>query len=317
MSAIFLDAESLGDDVDFAPLRSAYPHWIEYPYTDPADVLERSREARIVIVNKVPLNRDTIIACPHLEFIGVAATGTNNVDLDAARERGIIVSNVRGYGTASVVQHVFAMMLSLATRLRAYHDAAIAGDWGRSKHFCLLDFPIIELQGKTLGIIGYGDLGRGVADAARAFGMEVLVSARPGSPRVPQGRVSLDELLDRADVISLHCPLTSETRHLFDADTIARMRPGALLINAARGGIVDESALADALRRGHLGGAGMDVLTEEPPRDGNVLLDPGLPNLIVTPHTAWASRASRQRVVEQVGENISAFLSGHPRRQVP
>ncbi|MGB0721901.1 MAG: 2-hydroxyacid dehydrogenase [Gammaproteobacteria bacterium] len=316
MTAVFLDAESLGTDIDFQPLETAHPDWLHFPHTAPGEAGERLRSARIAVTNKVPLKRATLESAPKLEFIAVAATGTNNVDLDAARTLGITVSNVRAYGTASVVQHVFALMLSLATNLRAYHDAALRGDWGRGRHFCLLDYPIIELHGKTLGIVGHGELGKGVAQAARAFGMNVLISARPGADDIPPGRLPLDQVLSQADVVSLHCPLTESTQNLFDGPRIARMKPGALLINAARGGIVNEQALADALRSGHLGGAGVDVLSTEPPREGNVLLDPSLPNLIVTPHTAWASRASRQRVIDQVGENIAAFLGGQPMRRV-
>ena len=316
MTAVFLDAASLGDDIDFSPLRRATRDWTQYPATTPEQTRERVREARIVVTNKVVLDRDTLFACERLRFIAVAATGTNNVDLDAARERDIVVANVRAYGTPSVSQHVFALILQLATRLYEYHRAALDGRWAASPHFFLFDAPIFELHGKTLGIVGYGELGRGVARLAKAFGMNVLVSARPGSESAPEGRVDLDALLPQVDVLSLHCPLTPATAGLIDAERIARMKPGALLINCARGGVVDEPALAEALRAGHLGGAGVDVLTEEPPRGSNVLLDPTIPNLIVTPHTAWAARESRQRVLDQIAENIAAFLAGRPTRVV-
>ena len=316
MAAVFLDAASLGDDVDFSPLNEVVSPWVCHPATAPEQVLERMRGARIAVTNKVVLDRDILSACETLELIAVVATGTDNVDLAAARELGITVSNVRGYGTASVTQHVFAMILRLATRLDAYHRAAVDGRWAASPHFCLFDYPILELHGKTLGLVGYGELGRGVERLARAFGMQVLVSARPGSDAAPEGRVALDEMLPQIDVLSLHCPLTPQTAGLMDAARIARMKPGSFLINCARGGIVDEQALADALRSGHLGGAGVDVLTEEPPRNGHVLLDPSIPNLIVTPHVAWAARESRGRVMDQLAENIAAFLAGGPIRVV-
>lgn len=312
MKAVFLDAGSLGDDLDMSGLETAADEWVFYPHTTPEDTARRLAGAEMVVSNKVRVDRQAMEANPQLRFIAVIATGTNNVDLEAAADHGIIVSNVRNYGAAAVSQHVFALILSLATRLHDYQQAAMDGRWANARYFCLLDFPIMELRGKTLGIVGYGDLGRAVADVARGFGMEVLVSARIGSTEIPQDRLPFQDLLPRVDVLSLHCPLTGQTRDLIDADALAAMKPGALLINAARGGIVNEAALAEALRSGHLAGAGMDVLSEEPPRNGNVLLDPGIPNLIVTPHVAWASREARQRCVDFTVANILAWREGEP-----
>jgi len=225
------------------------------------------------------------------------------------------VCNVRGYATPAVVQHVFALILALRTRLVDYRRAVADGRWQRSPHFCLLDYPIRELTGSKLGIVGYGELGKAVARVAEAFGMQVLISQRPGGPERP-GRLPLHELLHQVDILSLHCPLTPQTQGLIGGEALKLMRPDALLINAARGGIVDEAALASALRAGRLGGAGIDVLTEEPPLRGSPLLETGVPNLIVTPHIAWASRESRQRLVDEVARNIQAFLAGRPRNLV-
>jgi len=245
----------------------------------------------------------------------VAATGTNNVDLVAARERGVAICNVTGYATPSVVQHVLALMLALTTRVAEHAAAARDGRWAASELFCLLDFPFRELAGKTLGIVGYGELGRGIARVAQALGMSVLIAQRPGGP--PQeGRLPLDELLARSDVVTLHVPLADNTRGLIGARELALMKSDALLIDTARGGIVDEAALVEALRCGRLGGAGVDVLAVEPPRGGSPLLDDPPPNLIVTPHVAWASREARQRLIDEVALNIRAFSEGDERNRV-
>lgn len=316
MLGVFLDQETVdNDDLDLGRLRAALPDWRWYRVTRPEEVIPRIAEANVVVSNKVHLDEAALRAAPNLRLIAIAATGTNNVDLDAAHRLGIAVSNIRAYATPAVVQHVFALMLALSTKLIDYHQAVREGRWQRAPQFCLLDYPVREIAGKTLGIVGYGELGRGVARVAEAFGMNVLVAGRPGRPAEP-GRVPLPELLPQVDVLSLHTPLTPETRGLIGARELALMKPDALLINTARGGIVDEAALADALRQGRLGGAGVDVLSVEPPTDTNPLLAPDIPNLIVTPHTAWASREARQRAVDQVAENIRAFLAGTPRNLV-
>jgi glycerate dehydrogenase len=313
--AVFLDRDSVGADVDLSRLSNLADHWTHYPATAPKDTLTRVRDAELVISNKVLLDRAILAECRRLKLICVAATGTNNVDLAAARELGIAVCNVTAYATPSVVQQVFALLLALTTRLAEHQVAARDGRWAASPYFCVLDLPFRELAGKTFGIIGFGELGHGVARVAEALGMEVIVSQRPGGAPKP-GRVELDELLTRADVVSLHVPLADNTRHLIDAERLALMKPDAVLINTARGGIVDEPALAAALQAGRLGGAGFDVLAVEPPREANVLLQLDLPNLIVTPHVAWASRESRQRLIDQVAENIRAFVAGERRNRV-
>jgi glycerate dehydrogenase len=238
------------------------------------------------------------------------------VDLDAAARRGIAVCNIRRYATPSVVQHVFALLLSLTRHLSDYQRAVQSGAWQRSGQFCLLDYPIRELGGLTLGIVGYGELGQAVAATAeQAFGMRVLIAQRPGGSAEP-GRLPLQQLLPQVDVLSLHCPLTPETRGLIGAEELALMKPDALLINTARGGIVDEVALATALLAGRLGGAGIDVLASEPPGSDSPLLQQPIPNLIVTPHIAWASRQSRQRLLDQLAQNIAAFMAGRPQNLV-
>jgi len=317
MKGVVLDLGSLDNgDIDFSRLERILPQWTFHAETAPGQVAERIAGCAVVVSNKVMLDAASLAHAPDLKLICVAATGTNNVDLDAARAQGITVSNVRGYATPSVVEHVFGLILTLARRLDAYRAAATDGRWAASPHFCLLDFPMLELHGKVLGVVGYGELGRGVAELGRALGMQVRIAERRGVAKAREGRAPFDQVLAAADVLTLHCPLSDETRNLIGAAELARMKPGALLINAARGGVVDEAALVEALRSGQLGGAGIDVLTDEPPRDGNPLLAPDIPNLIVTPHIAWASRESRQRLVNQVAENISSFLGGTPRNVV-
>lgn len=314
--AVFLDSATVdAGDIDWTSLQEVVGDLVSHEVTATTEVQARIGDADIVISNKVHLDSATLEAARALELVCVAATGTNNVDLVAAKRLGIPVCNVRDYATPAVAQHVFALTLALATGLVPYREAVRNGAWGRTDQFCLLDFPIFELAGKTLGIVGLGVLGRAVAKIAEAFGMTVLIAQRPGGE--PQaGRVPLDELLARVDVLSLHCPLTPKTRGLIGQRELARMKPTALLINTARGGIVDETALAVALRNHVIGGAGFDVLTTEPPREGNPLLAADIPNLIVTPHTAWASRESRQRLVDELALNIRAFTEGQPRNLV-
>ena len=316
LPAVFLDRASVDrGDLDLAALRAAAAPWAMHPQTPAALTAGRIGGAAVVVTNKVVIDGTVMTACPALRLICVAATGTNNVDLEAARQRGIAVSNVPGYATPSVVQHVYALILALTTRLAEHAAAARDGRWAASDMFCVLDFPFRELAGKTLGIVGYGELGQGVARIAEAFGMTVLVAQRPGGQPVA-GRVGLEELLSRADVVSLHVPLADNTRGLIGARELALMKKDALLINTARGGIVDEGALVAALRAGRLGGAGVDVLAVEPPRAGSPLLDDQPPNLIVTPHVAWASRESRQRLLDEVAANILAFAAGEARNRV-
>lgn len=314
--AVFLDHASLDlGDLDMAPLQALFGELRLHPVSTPADLPERLRDAEVVISNKVPLNAATLAACPQLKLILVAATGANNIDLQAARTQGITVANCQGYGTASVAQHTLMLLLALAGSLADYQRAIRDGAWQRASQFCLLDFPITELSGKTLGMLGHGELGGAVARLAEAFGMRVLFGALPGRP-ARSDRLPLAELLPQVDALTLHCPLTEQTRNLIGAEQLALMKPGALLINTARGGLVDEQALADALRAGHLGGAAFDVLGEEPPRNGNPLLAGDVPRLLITPHNAWGSREARQRMVAQLAENARAFFAGAPIRVI-
>lgn len=317
MLGSFLDKDSLDcGDLDFSVLDTELPELTYYPATSPDQVAERIAQAEVVISNKVMLNAAAIQQAPRLRLICIAATGVNNVDLAAAEAAGITVCNCRGYGTPAVVQHVFALLLALYTRLPDYHQAVRAGRWQQASQFCLLDYPIRELADKTLGIVGYGELGRGVARVADAFGMRILLAQRPGTVEPEEGRIPLPVLLPQVDVLSLHCPLTPETRGLIGAWELALMRRDAILLNTARGGLVDEAVLADALRKGALGGAGIDVLSLEPPTAGNPLLAPDIPNLIVTPHSAWGSRESRQRMLGQLAENVREYRLGQPVRVV-
>ena len=314
--AVFLDHSSLDlGDLDLMPLKQCFAELRLHGQSTPGQVIERLQGAQVAISNKVPLDAETFAACPELKLVLVAATGTNNIDLAAARKHGVAVCNCQGYGTPSVAQHTLMLLLALATRLPDYQAAVRAGRWQQASQFCLLDFPIVELEGKTLGLLGHGELGGAVATLAEAFGMRVLLGQLPGRQPRPD-RVPLDELLPQVDALTLHCPLNDATLDLIGEDELNLMKPGAFLINTARGGLVNEQALAAALRRGHLGGAATDVLTQEPPKNGNPLLADDIPRLIVTPHSAWGSREARQRIVGQLMENAQAFFSGAPRRVV-
>lgn len=315
MRGVFLDLATLHpQDLDLSALRATLPRWDMHDFSMPADGPRHLEGATLAVSNKFIIDAALLARAPQLKLICVAATGTNNIDLVAAAERGIVVCNVTAYATPSLVEHVFAMILTLQRRLTQQQHAAHSL-WAHQRGFSVLDYPTAELHGKTLGIVGYGELGRAVAAVGTAFGMQVLIAQRPGGDD-RDGRVPLDDLLRAADVVSLHCPLTPATRHLIGARELTLMKPTALLINTARGGMVDEPALMHALRSQLLGGAGVDVLGEEPPRHGSPLLLHKLPNLIVTPHVAWASREARQRLVDQITANIRAFLDGRPRNRV-
>ena len=316
MTGIFLDTASIQrGDLDFAGLSSALPAWKYHDTTPTKQVAQRIAQAEVVVSNKAYVGADALESAAKLKLICIIATGTNNVDLNAAKAQGIAVCNVTGYAPPSVSQHVFTLILALVTQLEKYRAAVKDGAWQRASGFSMLDYQIWELAGKTLGIVGYGSLGQAVARIGEAFGMRVMIAARPGQGP-SAGRVPLHDLLRAADVVSLHCPLTEQTKGLIGAHELALMQPHALLINTARGGIVDEAALAQALREHRIGGAGVDVLTVEPPVDSNVLLDADIPNLIVTPHIAWASREARQRLLDEVALNIAAFLRGELRNRV-
>ena len=318
MQGVFLDLDTLDcGDLDLSPLHELLPGAVFHPYTDDEQALERVGDAEVVLLNKVQLTEEVIRRAPELRCICMAATGTDNVDLGAAKARGVPVYNVRDYGSQSVGEHAISLMLALVRRLADYHLAVRAGQWSQSRMPFLLDYPIGELYGKRLAIVGHGVLGSTVGRMAECFGMEVVIAERRGiAPR--EGRVAFDEALKVADVLSLHCPLTPETRNLIGPAEIDLLGPDALLINTARGGLVDAQALAHALREGRLGGAGLDVLDSEPPPADHPLLESGIPNLIVTPHVAWASLRARQTVVRQMASALKAFLNGedHPHRVV-
>ena len=297
--------------------KPAFEHeWTEFGETTQADVVERLAPATIAICNKLRLRADVLSQLPKLRLIAVAATGVDNVDLAYCRSHDIAVCNTRGYAVNSLPEHALMLMLTLRRNLIAYRNDVRAGRWHEAKQFCLLDHPIGDLRGATLGIVGFGKLGQSMAQLGRAVGMEVIVAEHKNALIVRDGRVAFAEVLQRSDVLSLHSPLTEETKNLIGADELAQMKPDAILINTARGGLIDDHALIDALKNGRLAGAGIDVLRNEPPREGNPLLEVDLPNLIVTPHNAWASRQAMQTLADQLIDNLEAFISGSPQNLV-
>ncbi len=314
---VLLDASTLdAGDIDFGPLREIGPVEL-HPTTAPADTAARIGGADVVLTNKVVLDRETIAGAEALKLIAVCATGVNNIDLDAAREAGVAVCNVAGYSTESVAQHALALLLNLATGV-ARHASELSL-WPESPIFTRLGYPIRELAGSTMGIVGAGEIGCRVGELAAALGMNIQVLARPGSltDRHPEWpRLDAGEFFATSDAVSLHCPLTDANAGMMDARTLGAMPAGSYLINTARGGLVDEPALADALQSGHLGGAGLDVLSAEPPPADHPLLDPAIPNLLITPHTAWSSPAARRRLLDGVVTNIRTFLAGSPTNRV-
>ena len=316
MKAVFLDYATMGPGLDITRLRALFTELELFDDTTDDEVAGRIASAEFVLTNKIHLSKELLAAAKKLRYIGLTATGTDNIDLVAAGKHDVAVANIRAYCTQSVVEHVMGVLLMLAHSLNRYDASVKAGDWQRAKEFCMLNYPIRELTGMTLGIVGFGSLGQGVATAAKTFGMSVLVSARPGAATVPEDRISFDELVARSDVITLHCPLTDDTRSLFDAETIGRMKRGAILINTARGALIDSGALADALRSGHLSAAAIDVLAHEPPVGGDALLDYAGSNLIITPHIAWGTDQARQNAIDELAANAEAFLAGEKRNRV-
>lgn len=320
MRAVILDLKGL-DSLDLHAIEALVDELVCYDLTPVEQIENRIEGFDIVITNKTPLTRKVLSAAKGVKFISVTATGTNVVDRDAARELGIPVSNCVAYGVDSVAQHVWSLILALHTNLLSYASDVNNGQWQKSDQFCFLTHPIVELSGRTLGIIGYGSLGKAVAKVAAAFGMDVIVCQKIGAQQeildsALPNKLPFDQFIKQADVISLHCPLTDETNNLFDHVVFEKMKPGAFLINAARGGIVNEADLAQALKSGVLAGAAVDVLTVEPPKSGNSLLDPNIPNLILTPHIAWGSVEARTRIIQQTAENIKAFMEGRSIRTV-
>lgn len=310
---VFLDRDTLRAEIR----PPAFAHeWREYGQTRPGEVVERLKGATVAVVNKVKIGDAELAALPALKLIAIAATGTDNIDLKSCRARGVSVSNVRGYATHTLPEHVLMLILALRRNLASYARDVRAGEWQRAEQFCLLTHPIRDLHGSTLGIIGHGALGQAVERLARAVGLNTLVAERKGANVARDGRTPFAEVLCASDIITLHTPLNTETRHLIGAAELALMRPEAILINCARGGVVDEAALIEALRAGTIAGAGVDVLSQEPPREGNALLELDLPNLIVTPHIAWASLQAMQALADQLVDNIEAFVRGEARNLV-
>ncbi|WP_417276857.1 D-2-hydroxyacid dehydrogenase [Castellaniella sp.] len=313
---VFLDRGTVPASIDIpAP---AVPHeWVSYTKTSPDEVVERIRTADIVVTNKVVLNASILQQAPQLKMIALTATGTDNIDLDACNHRSIIVSNVREYAVHSVPEHVFALMLALRRNLLAYHQSVGQGRWQESNQFCYFDYPIQDLAGATLGIIGRGALGEAVAEIARAFDMRVQFAARRDTDAPAEDYTSFSHVLRTSDVISLHCPLNAQTRNMISADEFSLMERKPLLINTARGGLVDEVALGRALETGQISGAGFDVATQEPPAPDHPLLKLlQFPNFILTPHVAWASQEAIHGMAKQVCNNIEAFCNGSPRNVV-
>lgn len=316
---VFLDAATYGD----ISLKRFSDRWncTVHQITCPADTLQRLDGHSIAVTNKVAIDEAVLAStgARELKLIAIAATGTDIIDCEAARKFGVKVCNVPGYATQSVSQFTMALILELATRVSRYRQMVKNGEWQKSPVFALLNCPAIELRGKKLGIVGHGNIGQTVAQMARGFGMEVLVAARPGAQEpIPAGRTSVDQLLRQADVVSLHCPLTPQTRNLINQASLALMKPTAFLINTARGALVDEEALIQALRERRLAAAALDVISREPPPPDHpvILAAVELDNLIVTPHTAWSAREARERLLWEVEQNISAFLEGQDRNRV-
>ena len=286
--------------------------WVEYPESAEDQVIARVREATIIISNKLSLGEAQLAAAPHVKLIAIAATGSDCVDLNYCRSRRIAVCNVRGYAANAVPEHALMLILALRRNLIAYRADVQGGRWNQSKQFCLLTHELHDIRNSTLGIVGHGAIGRSMARLGESLGMRVLISERKNAMTIRHGRTSFAETLRQSDVLSLHCPLTEETRNLISAGELQTMKRGALLINTARGALIDDAALIEALRSGLIAGAGLDVLREEPPRNGNPLLDLNLPNLIITPHVAWASKEAVQTLADQVIDNIEGFVAGRP-----
>jgi glycerate dehydrogenase len=310
---VFLERDSIRGEFR----RPDFPHaYDEYPLSAPGEVAARVRDASIIITNKAVLRSELLSTLPGLKMIAVAATGTDNVDLDWCRANGIVASNIRGYAAHTVPEHVLALALALRRNVPAYQRDVRAGRWQQSPMFCFFDHPIRDLHGGIMGIVGRGSLGQGVARLAEAFGMRVLWAEHKGALELRPGYTAFEAVLREADVLSLHCPLNGRTRDLIGEEELRMMKREAVLINTARGGIVDEAALARALGEGWIGGAGFDVLAQEPPREGNPLLQIDRPNFILTPHVAWASARAMQALLDQLTENIEAFARGEPRNRV-
>ena len=315
MQITILDGYTLNPgDLSWAELEKLGPCTI-HERTPAERIIERTKDAAIVLTNKTPLARETLAQLPKLKYIGVLATGYNIVDVAAARERGVLVTNVPGYATRSVTQSVFAHLLNLTLHAAEHGQSVAAGKWSNNADFCYWDFPLVEVAGLTMGIVGLGQIGRAVAEVAAAFGMNVLAyEAMPLAPPPGVRMAALEELFRQSDVLSLHCPLTPQTQNLIDAERLSWMKPTAFIINTSRGPLVDEHALAEALDAGRIAGAGLDVLSIEPPPLDHPLLK--AKNCCITPHIAWATVSARKRLLDEAVENLRGFLAGTPRNEV-
>lgn len=313
---VVLDADSLGAGIDLTQLSPLATHVEIHSETVKEHVAVRIVDADVVITNKVPIDSACIKQAACLKLICVAATGVNNVDISAAARANVIVSNVVNYGADTVAQHTFSLILALTNQVKEYHADVIAGVWSQQSNFCLMSYPITELAGKTLLLCGFGAIGRAVGRIAEAFGMKVMVAARSGQPtkHIVDGfeRVALEIGLRQADIVSIHCPLNEMTHHLISSDEFTLMKRSALIINTARGGIVDEQALYEALSSGEIAGAGLDVFAEEPPQPDHPLISANFPNLLLTPHCAWTALEARQRLFAQVVSNIANYIAKKP-----
>ncbi|MZI92416.1 glycerate dehydrogenase [Vibrio sp. CAIM 722] len=315
-TVVFLDRATIPEQIILPQLKMDHI-WREYDFTSPELTLERSLGAQVLISNKVVLNADILSQLPELKLIAVCATGVNNVDLDYCAAHGIAVTNIQGYATQCVPEHVVAMMFALRRNLKGYHQDIEAGEWQRNKQFCFFTHPIGDIAGSTLGIIGGGVLGQAMAQLAKALGMKVIFAEHKGSSTCRSGYMPFQDVLQQSDILTLHCPLTEQTRNLIGRDEFTQMKSSAILINTGRGGLVDESALVEALEQGYIAGAGVDVFTQEPADEGNPLIaNAQLPNLLLTPHVAWGSDSAITKLVGILIDNIDGYFSGHEQNRV-
>ncbi|MFU2088663.1 MULTISPECIES: 2-hydroxyacid dehydrogenase [Avibacterium] len=310
MKIVFLDSTAIPKHIPIP--RPNFEHqWVEYEHTSPEQTIERAKDADIVITSKVVFDRETMKQLPNLKLIAITATGTNNVDLEAAKELGIAVKNVTGYSSVTVPEHVLGLIFALKHSLMNWYKDQLSAKWADSKQFCYFDYPITDVKGSTLGVVGKGNLGKEIGRLAEALGMKVIYAERKGATTVREGYLPFEQVLQEADIVTLHCPLTPETTNLINAETLKLMKPTAYLINTGRGPLVDEKALAEALENGTIAAAALDVLVKEPPEKDNPLIQAAtrLPNLIITPHVAWASDGAVEILVKKVTQNMEEFVA--------
>lgn len=310
MKIVFLDSTAIPKHIPIP--RPNFEHqWVEYEHTSPEQTIERAKDADIVITSKVVFERETMKQLPNLKLIAITATGTNNVDLEAAKELGIAVKNVTGYSSVTVPEHVLGLIFALKHSLMNWYKGQLSAKWADSKQFCYFDYPITDVKGSTLGVVGKGNLGKEIGRLAEALGMKVIYAERKGATTVREGYLPFEQVLQEADIVTLHCPLTPETTNLINAETLKLMKPTAYLINTGRGPLVDEKALAEALENGTIAAAALDVLVKEPPEKDNPLIQAAtrLPNLIITPHVAWASDGAVEILVKKVTQNMEEFVA--------